>query len=99
MDKKENFKTIAQQLWKDQSEKNWEALAGSLKKANVKYYRVMFEKKSQLNKIEDLRKSYAELYDSKYKSVGKIPIFKKTKSGMEGATIYLKGLMINNRGV
>ncbi|MDE1856336.1 MAG: hypothetical protein KGH49_03840 [Candidatus Micrarchaeota archaeon] len=95
--KKDNFNQIAENLWKDQSEKNWEALAGSLKKSNVRYYKVFFEKKSKLNKIEDLRKSYARLYDSKYKSVAKIPIFKKGKKGIEGATIYLKGLLINNR--
>lgn len=98
-DKKENFKMITERLWKDQSEANWNALSAALKKSNVKYYRMMFEKKKGLNKIEDLRKSYAELYDSKYKSVAKIPVFKKTKSGMEGATIYLKGLMVNNKGI
>ncbi|MDE1869397.1 MAG: hypothetical protein KGH71_00225 [Candidatus Micrarchaeota archaeon] len=96
---KQNFNDIAQRLWKDQSEDNWEALAGALKKSNVKYYRVMFAKKSKLNKIEDLRKSYAQLYDSKYKTVAKIPLFKKMKGGMEGATIYLKGLQVNNKGI
>ncbi|MGI0141462.1 MAG: hypothetical protein ACREBF_02310 [Candidatus Micrarchaeales archaeon] len=97
MAKIDNIKQIAQMLWKNQGEANWEALAKSLKKGNVKYYKVFFEKKSKLNKIEDLRKSYAELYDSKYKTVSKIPIFKKGKQGMEGATIYLKGLSVNNK--
>ncbi|MDE1846120.1 MAG: hypothetical protein KGH53_02475 [Candidatus Micrarchaeota archaeon] len=96
-DSKQNFNEIAQRLWKDQSEDNWKELAASLKKDNVKYYKVFFEKKSKLNKIEDLRKSYAQLYDSKYRSVAKVPIFKKGKNGMEGATIYLKGLMVNNK--
>ncbi|MDE1850794.1 MAG: hypothetical protein KGH54_03310 [Candidatus Micrarchaeota archaeon] len=93
----DDFRNIAERLWKDQSEANWKALAASLKRGNVKYYKVFFEKKSKLNKIEDLRKSYAELYDPKYRSVAKVPIFKKGKGGMEGATIYLKGLMVNNR--
>ena len=95
--KNDNIKVIADKLWKEQSEANWEKLSDSLKKNRIAYYKVFFEKKSGIRKIEDLRKSYAQLYDSKYKTVAKIPIFKKNKLGMEGATIYLKGLLINNR--
>ncbi|MDE1825238.1 MAG: hypothetical protein KGH77_03320 [Candidatus Micrarchaeota archaeon] len=94
---KPKIEEIAEKLWKDQSEDNWKILADVVKGGNIKYYKVFFEKKSKLNKIEDLRKSYAELYDRKYRSIVKVPIFKKDKRGIEGATIYLKGLMINNR--
>ena len=94
---KPKIEEIAEKLWKDQSESNWKMLADSIKNGKIEYYRVFFEKKSKLNKIEDLRKSYAELYDGKYRSIVKVPVFKKDKKGIEGATIYLKGLRINNR--
>ncbi len=87
---------IADLLWKDQSEKNWDALAANMKKGGAKYYRVFFEQ-GKLEKQDDLRKSYAELYDSKEKPIAKVPIFKTEGKKVEGATIYLKGLLNVNR--
>ncbi|MGC8680414.1 MAG: hypothetical protein ACP5T6_03955, partial [Candidatus Micrarchaeia archaeon] len=66
-----------------------------LKKSKAKYYKVVYTK--SLGSKEDLRKSYAELYDSKYKLIAKIPIFKEVKGGVEGATINLEGLLNANK--
>ncbi len=86
---------IAEALNGDPSEKNWKRLSSSLSGAGVAYYKVFFEK-GKLKNTEDLRNSYATLYDRKKKLVAKIPVFKKSGKGIEGATIYLKGLSILN---
>ena len=94
--KNENFREIAEKLWKDQSDKNWNEFAKSLKKGNAKYYKVFFEK-NKLKKVEDLKTSFAEIYDAKYRPLTRVPVFKGKGKNMEGATIYLKGLQVNNR--
>ncbi len=91
-----DIRPIADALWKDQSKQNWEAFGTSLKKSGLKYYRIVFEA-GKLEKQDDLRTSYAELYDAKEKLVAKIPIFMTDGANVEGATIYLKGLLNLNR--
>lgn len=80
----------------DPSENNWKAFAAAFKKSGAKYYRVVFTA-GKLKGIDGLRSSYVELYDSKYKSIGRVPVFTNVGKGIEGATIYLKGLQVNNR--
>ncbi|MDE1846935.1 MAG: hypothetical protein KGH52_02645 [Candidatus Micrarchaeota archaeon] len=93
----ENIRKASEALWKDQSDKNWGAFSGTIKKSNARYYRVFFEKEAKLKKTEDLRKSFAEIYDAKYRPIARVPIFKGKGKNIEGATIYLKGLQVNNR--
>lgn len=87
---------IADNLRKNPSKENWKEFGSALKKSEVVYYKVFFGK-GKLNKTQDLRKSYAELYDEKRKPVTQIPIFQKNGRKIEGATIFLVGLLILNR--
>jgi len=91
MSDKMDFSEIAKRLTEDPSEENWKKFAAALKKSSAKFYRVVYMHGS-LKNAEDLRQSYAELYDSKKKLIARVPIFKNMKNGVEGATIYLKGL-------
>ncbi len=88
---------IADALWKEPSEKNWKSFAATLGKSSVRYYKVIFANEGKLNKMQDLTKSFAELYDSKYKLVTKVPIFKKEGKKVRGSTIYLTGLQVSNK--
>ncbi|MGC8694405.1 MAG: hypothetical protein ACP5RI_02190 [Candidatus Micrarchaeia archaeon] len=95
MNANDELNKIAEELWKSPNEDNWSRFRDVLKKSKAKYYKVIYEK--SLGSKEDLRKSYAELYDSKYKLITKIPIFKEVKGGVEGATINLEGLLNANK--
>ena len=88
---------LAGKLWKEQSKKNWEAFAKALDKSPIEYYKVIFANEGKLNKMQDLTKSYAELYDAKYKIVTKVPIFKWDGKKIRGATVYLMGLQVLNK--
>jgi len=86
---------IADLLKKEPNEANWEKFAKAIKKSGVKYYRIVYV---SLKNAEDLTKSYAELFDAKGKLVTKVPIFKRGNGKkVEGATIYLKGLLNINK--
>ncbi|MFP3278240.1 MAG: hypothetical protein RXO43_01595 [Candidatus Micrarchaeota archaeon] len=86
---------IADMLQKEPNETNWEKFAKALKKSGIKYYRIVYV---SLKNAEDLTRSYAELFDAKGKLVTKVPIFKRGKGKkVEGATIYLKGLLNINK--
>jgi len=86
---------IADMLQKEPNETNWEKFAKALKKSGIKYYRIVYV---SLKNAEDLTKSYAELFDAKGKFVTKVPIFKRSNGKkVEGATIYLKGLLNINK--
>ncbi len=88
---------IVSQLWKEPNEKNWVSFSKALKGSGIKYYKVIFANAGKLNKMQDLAKSYVELYDAKYRLVNKVPLFMKTGKKIDGATIYLKGLQVSNR--
>ncbi len=90
-----NFEELSESLWKKPTKENWEVMKKYLVKSTAKYYKVKFEK-GKINKEQDLTKSYAEIFDSKEKILGKIPIFMKDGKGVQGATIYLVGLQILN---
>jgi hypothetical protein len=89
------IKEVAKTLWKEQSDENWKLFASALKKSSVKRYRIIYEP-GKLKTLQDLRKSFAALYDSKSKLVTKVPIFRMDKGRMLGSTIYLKDLRIKN---
>ncbi len=75
--------------------KHWESFGAYLKKSKAKYYKVFYPKK--LKKLADLKSAYVVIYDSKYIPMFRIPITMKNNSKLEGATIYLKGLLNTNR--
>lgn len=93
-----NIKDISKSLWVSPNEKNWEAFYKALKKSDLKYYKVVYADEGKLNKAQDLTKSFVELYDSKYAIVTKVPLFVKTGNKVSGATKYLIGLSVSNRG-
>ena len=92
----DNFQTILEQLNKEQSEKNWDKFAKELPKSKAKQYRVVYQK-GNIAKSDDLLDSYAELFDSKDKMLGKVPIFLREGKKVRGATIYLKRLSNLNK--
>ncbi len=86
---------IAEDLRKDPSERNWKRFGSALKKSEVVYYKIFFGR-GKLNKTQDLRKSYAELYDKRRKAITQIPVFMREGKKIDGATIFLVGLLILN---
>ncbi|MEM0201108.1 MAG: hypothetical protein QXD23_01770 [Candidatus Micrarchaeaceae archaeon] len=90
-----NFKELSENLWKSPTKENWEEMKKTLNKSTAKYYKVKFEK-GKISKDQDLTKSYIEIFDSKEKILGTIPIFIKDGKKISGATIYLVGLQILN---
>lgn len=76
-------------------EKNWKLFLNKAKKDKARYYHVIYPQGVK-NKLS-LSGAYAVIYNSSYKQLYKIPIIKKTKNGIEGATIYLKELEVNRR--
>lgn len=88
--------SIVAELNEEQSKANWEKFGKALKTSGLKYYLVKFDK-AKVNKLEDLRKAYAELYDSDQKLAYKIPITMDNGKKIRGTTIYLKGLLNLNK--
>ncbi|MDE1869118.1 MAG: hypothetical protein KGH60_04110 [Candidatus Micrarchaeota archaeon] len=82
-------------LLKDPSEENWSLFAAQAKKDKAKYYYIYYP--SGLKTKNDLSNAYAVIYDAKSKPLYKVPIIKRVKSGIEGATFYFKGLEINRK--
>ena len=93
---KNGIQEISDKLWDNPDEKNGKQLSGSLKKAGIVYYKTVYNK-GKLKNTQDLKKSYVELYDKKAAFVTKVPLFMKKGKELRGATIYLKGLQINNK--
>ncbi len=90
------FDDMVTALNKNPTKATWEAFAKELKKSNIKYYRTMYIN-GKIKKVQDLKKSYAVLYDAKYKIVTKVPVYKTTSKGeIEGALEYLMGLLNAN---
>ncbi len=69
----------------------------SLKKSGIKYYKIIFANGGKLNRMQDITKSVAKLYDSRYNLVTKVPLFVRNGKEIAGATIYLVGLSVCNR--
>lgn len=90
------LKEAADRLWSDQSEENWESFAIALKTSSATRYKTIYEP-GKLKSMQDLKKSFAQIYDSKLKLITKVPIYKLVDGKMYGATIYLKELKIKNK--
>ncbi|MGC8478995.1 MAG: hypothetical protein ACP5NE_03680 [Candidatus Micrarchaeia archaeon] len=86
---------IAAKLNADPSKANWERFWKLLPKSKAKYYKVFYPKKLESKK--ELAYAYAIIYDANYKQMFRIPIFIKEDNDIEGATIYLKGLLNTNK--
>jgi hypothetical protein len=94
---KNGFDAAVSQLWKDPSEKNWVAFSKALKDSKIRYYKTFYVN-DKIKRLKDLKESYAVLYDGKYKVVTKVPVYKKaSKNSIEGAMIYLMGLLNANK--
>ena len=96
MQSKNDLESAAELLWKSNTEKEWERFSGMLKNSKARYYKVVF-KKGKVATTEDLRDSYANLYTAQYKQISKVPIFKTKGKEIEGAMMYLKGLLNTNK--
>ncbi|MCL5100363.1 MAG: hypothetical protein M1122_00195 [Candidatus Marsarchaeota archaeon] len=84
-----DIEKAALKLQKSNKIDDWESFSEELKKSNVKYYRVFYK---GLNKSDDLKRSYVELYDIKNKPITRVPLSVIEKNDIRGALIYLKGL-------
>lgn len=93
---KANIKEIAGTLWKAPTEQNWEKFSKALRGSGVVYYKTMFANEGKLSKMQDLTKSSVQLYDSKFRPITKVPMFKKEGKSLRGATKYLEGLKVSN---
>ena len=93
---KTNIKEIASTLWKAPTDQNWERFSKALKGSGIVYYKAIFANEGKLSKMQDLAKSSVELYDSKFRPITSVPIFKKEGKRLRGATIYLEGLKVSN---
>ena len=90
------MKKVVEALNEEPSKGNWERFRKALGKSGMKYYIVKFDK-AKVNKSEDLRKAYAELYDAKGKFTYEIPVVMNKGKKIRGTTIYLKGLLHLNK--
>ncbi len=93
---KADIQDIVDALWKDQSEGHWKAFVKALPRSGLKYYKVVYPN-GKLQRAQDLRKAYAQLYDSKQRPIVKIPIFEKKSGTVVGATYYMNGLLTVNK--
>jgi hypothetical protein len=84
-------------LNKEPSENNWKRFSAALGKSGIRYYRMAWANEGKLNKMQDLTKSAAELYDQRYKMIAKVPIFVRNGKRIRGATKYLVGLQVLNK--
>ena len=91
-----NFKDIVEILNKNPSKENWDMFASALKKTKIKYYKIIWANGGKLNRMQDITRSVAKLYDSKYRVKANVPIFLKMGKKVRGATKYLIGLQILN---
>ncbi len=87
--------TLIEEFNRNPDEKHWNAFKSKMRKDKAKYYYVIYPKdvKTSMN----LRTAYAVIFNGRYRQLYKIPIIKNAKKGIEGATIYLKGLEVNRR--
>jgi hypothetical protein len=89
------MRKVVEALNKNPSKSNWEAMASSIKRSNVSYYKVIYPRK--IKEKQDLKSAYVILYDDKFRIMGKIPILSKSSTGASGMLFYLRGLNLNRR--
>jgi hypothetical protein len=86
--------SIIAELGKDPTERNWERARAKILEEG-RYYFIFYPK--ELKGKMSLLDAHAVIYGRDHKSLYKIPVIKRTARGIEGATIYLKGLEINRK--
>ncbi|MDE1857168.1 MAG: hypothetical protein KGH98_03755 [Candidatus Micrarchaeota archaeon] len=86
---------IVERLNASPTSANWAAFSRALKRSRAKYYRAFYPKR--LKGKEDLTTAHISIYDSAYKEMYRIPVFVRDKGLFEGATIHLKGLLLNRK--
>ncbi len=92
------LEAMAEKLWKDPSEKNWEAFRKVMLNSQARYYRTTYVN-GKIRNLNDLKKSYCELFDAKYNVIAKVPVYKKIPNSIEGALWYLRGILNANMPV
>jgi hypothetical protein len=85
---------IITELNNNPTEANWGKAAAKIAKEG-KYYFIFYP--TGLKEKMSLLDANAVIYGKNFKQLYKVPILKKTSNGIEGATIYLKGLEINRK--
>ena len=88
-DNTSRLEKMAEKLWNEPNEDNWDKMNRMLEKSGAKYYKIFYQ---TLNRKEDLTRSFARIYDSRMRPIAKLPIIKKKGRHVEGATIYMKNL-------
>lgn len=86
---------VVKALEKSPDEAHWKAFHKEVLKSKAKYYKVFYPKK--LKKLSDLNSAYVMVYDSKYTPMFRIPVTVKSGKKIQGATIYLEGLLNTNK--
>ncbi len=81
-------------LDKSPTERNWELARDAILKKG-KYYYPFYP--SGVKGKGSLNDAYVVIYDKSYKSLYKVPIMRKSGSGIGGAIWFLKGLEINRK--
>ncbi len=76
----------------DPSEENWKRARAKILKEG-RYYYAFYP--NGIQGSMSLKGAFAVIYDGRMKSIYKVPITRRIGRGVEGATIYLKGLKIN----
>ena len=89
------IKEIVENLNENPTEANWEALSKVMKKGGAKYYRIFYPSGS--GGKSGRAQTYAVLYDAKYRSMFRVPIYDRSGKKLGGATEYLKELALNTK--
>lgn len=86
---------IVKSLERNPDEAHWKVFHKDVLKSKARYYKVFYPKK--LKKLSDLYSAYVIVYDAKYVPMFRIPAFMKAGRKIQGATIYLEGLLNTNK--
>ncbi len=84
---------VIRNLNSDPSRDNWVKLESWLPSSRARYYKIYF-REGNISSEQDLLGSYAAIFDSKMRELGKLPIYEKEPDGgIKGALIHLRGLL------
>lgn len=81
----------AEALWKKQTKERWEAFQKALKTSGARYYKLFYgigKPKSD----DELHNFYAEIYDSKFETLARVPTFSTIGRNPEDNSAYLISL-------
>ena len=86
--------SIIAELQENPTEENWKRARAKILKEG-RYYYAFYP--NGIQGSMSLKGAYAVIYDARMKSLYSVPVIKRVGKGVEGATIYLKGLHINRK--